>query len=328
MKLVSLFAGIGGFELAAEAVGWTPAVSCEMNPFGRHTLGHYWPKAYHHDDIHTLTGETVIREITKRFGYYDNNEIIVTGGFPCQPYSTAGKRRGNKDSRHLWPEMLRIIAELKPRHVVGENVPGIISWDGGLVFEQVCADLENEGYEVQPCVLPACGIGAPHGRARVWFVAHTNYDGPHGPQNGQGLGKGDGSHAEGQDKALQPAGCTRKDAPAASHPLGQRLRGKGHGIGETGFLGETCKVNDWRNFPTQSPVCGGDDGFPARMAGGTLPGMKRELTPAQAMAWHRKEAIMRYGNAIVPQVALQVFRGIIKANARYGAATPDLPFGT
>jgi DNA (cytosine-5)-methyltransferase 1 len=172
MKLISLFSGIGGFELAAEWAGWQNVVSCEINPFGRQVLNHYWPNAYHHDDIKTLTFEKIDYELKQRFGAnWNADDIVLTGGFPCQPYSAAGKRLGKEDERHLWPEMLRIIREVQPKWVVGENVLGLVNWSGGLVFEEVQADLESEGYEIQPYVLPAASVNAPHKRDRVWFVA-------------------------------------------------------------------------------------------------------------------------------------------------------------
>jgi DNA (cytosine-5)-methyltransferase 1 len=174
MKLISLFSGIGGFELAGEWAGWQNVVSCEINPFGRKVLEYYWPNAYHHDDIKTLTFEKIDYELTQRFGAkWNADDIILTGGFPCQPYSAAGKRLGKEDERHLWPEMLRIIREVQPKWVVGENVLGLVNWSGGLVFEEVQADLESEGYEIQPYVLPAASVGnCPHKRDRVWFVAY------------------------------------------------------------------------------------------------------------------------------------------------------------
>jgi DNA (cytosine-5)-methyltransferase 1 len=173
MKLISLFSGIGGFELAGEWAGWQNVVSCEINPFGRKVLEYYWPNAYHHDDIKTLTFEKIDYELTQRFGAkWNADDIILTGGFPCQPYSAAGKRLCKEDERHLWPEMLRIIREVQPKWVVGENVLGLVNWSGGLVFDEVQADLESEGYEIQPYVLPAASVNAPHKRDRVWFVAY------------------------------------------------------------------------------------------------------------------------------------------------------------
>jgi DNA (cytosine-5)-methyltransferase 1 len=163
MKHGSLFSGIGGFDLAAEWMGWENVFHCEWNEFGQKILKHYWPNAISYGDI-TKTDFTIHR------GSID----IITGGFPCQPYSLAGKRKGKEDERHLWPEMLRAIREIQPSWIVGENVPGIINWSGGLVFHEVQTDLEAEGYEVFPVILPACGVNAPHRRDRIWFVAHNN----------------------------------------------------------------------------------------------------------------------------------------------------------
>lgn len=172
---ISLFSGIGGFDMAAEWTGWINAVSCEINPFGQRALKYYWPEAYHHEDIHTLDYETINDRLSERFGTeWREQGVVISGGFPCQPYSAAGKRLGKKDDRHLWPEMLRVIHEVKPTYVVGENVHGITNWNGGLVFEEVQAELEAEGYEIQPVILPAAGVNAPHRRDRVWFVAHRN----------------------------------------------------------------------------------------------------------------------------------------------------------
>jgi DNA (cytosine-5)-methyltransferase 1 len=162
----SLFSGIGGFDLAAEWMGWENKFHCEWNPFGQKVLHHYWPQAEQFTDI-TKT------DFTK----YANRIDILTGGFPCQPYSSAGKRLGKEDERHLWPEMLRAIREIQPRWVVGENVLGLVNWNGGLVFNEVQTDLEAEGYEVQPYVLPAVSLNAPHRRDRVWFVAYSNRNG-------------------------------------------------------------------------------------------------------------------------------------------------------
>ena len=162
MRHGSLFSGIGGFDLAAEWMGWENVFHCEWNPFGQKVLKHYWPKAISYEDI-TKTD----------FSIHRGNIDILTGGFPCQPYSSAGKRLGKEDERHLWPQMLRAIREIKPRWVVGENVYGLVNWSGGLVFHEVQADLEAEGYEVQPYLLPAVSVGAPHRRDRIWFVAHS-----------------------------------------------------------------------------------------------------------------------------------------------------------
>lgn len=162
MKHLGLFEGIGGFSLAARWMGWETLAWCEWNEFGQKLLKQHFPKAEGFGDI-TKT------DFTKYAGKID----VLTGGFPCQPYSGAGKRLGTKDERHLWPEMLRAIREIQPGWIVGENVLGLVNWDGGLVFHEIQADLEAEGYEVWAYVLPACSKNANHRRDRVWFVAHS-----------------------------------------------------------------------------------------------------------------------------------------------------------
>ncbi|NDG33311.1 DNA (cytosine-5-)-methyltransferase [bacterium] len=162
MKHGSLFSGIGGFDLAAEWMGWENVFHCEIAEFPRKILNYYWPNAESYEDIKKT-------DFTKWCGTVD----IISGGFPCQPYSAAGKRLGKEDDRHLWPEMLRVIREVKPQWVVGENVRGLLNWNAGLVFHEVCSDLENIGYEVQAFIIPASGINAPHQRERLWIVAHS-----------------------------------------------------------------------------------------------------------------------------------------------------------
>jgi DNA (cytosine-5)-methyltransferase 1 len=162
MRHGSLFSGIGGFDLAADWMGWENVFHCEWNPFGQKVLKHYWPNAKSYEDI-TKTN----------FSIHRDRIDILTGGFPCQPYSTAGKRLGKEDDRHLWPQMLRAIREIKPSWIVGENVLGLVNWSEGLVFHEVQSDLEAQGYEVQPYILPAAAIGSPHIRKRVFFIAHS-----------------------------------------------------------------------------------------------------------------------------------------------------------
>ncbi len=182
---VDLFSGMGGFALASHWMGWETAIICEIDDNCKVVLAHHFPGAYIHGDIHTLTGKLINEEIEKRYGpgWRDTTRLICQGGFPCQPYSAAGKRLGKEDARHLWPEMLRVIQECRPDAIVGENVSGIVSWDGGLVFEEVQTDLEAEGYEVQAVVVPACSVGAPHRRDRVWFVANAGCNIGDGRQN-------------------------------------------------------------------------------------------------------------------------------------------------
>lgn len=202
----SLFSGIGGAEIAAEWVGWQNAFHVEINPFCRKVLEYWYPNSISYEDI-TETDFSIWR------GKID----VLTGGFPCQPFSLAGMRKGTQDNRYLWPQMLRAIREIKPSWVVGENVAGILTmvqpgeeievgrcsalFDENhlyrakqqYVVETVCQDLEREGYSVQPFVIPACAVGAPHRRYRVWIIAHRADAGVETVQ----CGREDGIHATG-----------------------------------------------------------------------------------------------------------------------------------
>jgi DNA (cytosine-5)-methyltransferase 1 len=319
-------------------MGWETLAWCEWNEFGQKVLRHHFPNAEGFGDI-TKT------DFTK----YANRIDILTGGFPCQPYSLAGKRLGKEDDRHLWPEMLRAIREIQPTYVVGENVFGIVNWNGGLVFNEVQADLEAEGYEVQPFVLPACAVNAPHRRDRVWFVAYNN------DRNRQKIGfqtrreinvdraertrttsnsdsngqqRGDCKHevnasqggvdaqrhafevgeyaADTNYARFQKARAEQQAARIEQHgKLGgtttntnsRRQSGKEYGQTESGRIAEKGVPNDWQNFPTQPPVCIGDDGLSSRLDGITF------------SKW-RNESIKAAGNAIVPQVAFEIFKAI------------------
>jgi len=159
MKHASLFSGIGGFDLAAEWMGWTNVFNCEIDSFCRKVLNYYWPDTESYTDIKTTS-----------FRQYEGKIDILTGGFPCQGFSYAGKRKGKDDDRYLWPYMLRTIRQVKPTWVIGENVPGIIN----LALDTVLSDLEKEGYTCQTFNIPACAINAPHRRSRIWIVAYNN----------------------------------------------------------------------------------------------------------------------------------------------------------
>jgi len=159
MKVLDLFSGIGGFSLGLEWAGMSTVAMCEKDPYCRKILAKHWPDLTIHEDIRNLDGKK-----------YTNSIDLVCGGFPCQPFSVAGKRKGTDDDRHLWPEMLRVIKESKPRWVIGENVLGFIN----MALDDVQADLEREHYEVRKFVLPAVAVDAKHRRDRIILIAYSN----------------------------------------------------------------------------------------------------------------------------------------------------------
>jgi DNA (cytosine-5)-methyltransferase 1 len=362
----SLFSGIGGFDLAAEWMGWENLFHCEWNPFGQKVLKHHFPNSISYNDI-TKTD----------FSIHKGSVDILTGGFPCQPYSSAGKRLGKADERHLFPHMLRCIKEVQPRWVIGENVRGLVNWNGGMVFNEVCDDLEREGYEVQPFLIPAAGVNAPHQRYRIWFVAYSNNNGTHTrfrqvqSENGE-VSKWNNnakfSDSNSSNDVTNPISIGRNktdritngesnvidqisEARIITNSDNEKRLWENNNNGEwenkeqesyhrnklwnnIGSIGESSNVanteskglfgvhktrienninrentklwggstrhnkkTNFFNFPTKSPICGGDDGIP------------RELDNITFPKW-RNESIKAYGNAIVPQVAHQIFKAI------------------
>jgi DNA (cytosine-5)-methyltransferase 1 len=276
----SLFSGIGGFDLAAEWCGWENVFYCEWNTFGQKVLKHHFPNSISYNDI-TKTDFIIHR------GAID----IISGGFPCQPYSNAGKRLGKEDERHLWPEMLRAIREIQPSWVVGENVRGLTNWNGGLVFDEVQTDLENQGYEVLPFLLPACAINAPHRRDRIWFIAYSDNYGSNKCNSNNEVNTSQGRVYEVSNTIESISNGFNTNSTCIG------LRRESNRIGNTGLTFKKSKRNNWQTFPTQSAICRGNDGFPG------------ELDNITFSKW-RKESIKAYGNAIVPQVAYQIFKSI------------------
>lgn len=290
----SLFSGIGGFDLAAEWMGWENKFHCEWNEFGQKVLKYYWPNA------------ELFSDITKSdFTKYEGAIDIISGGFPCQPYSTAGLRLGKEDDRHLWPEMLRAIREIKPSWVVGENVYGLVNWSGGLVFHEVQSDLEAQGYEVWPFLLPACGVNAPHQRYRIFFVAYSKFSAS--CRNAREIsGKADQKNPRRQESSTSPkqqiqlpiesntifGNATNTKSESSRRELQQQQKQR-----ESGGCHSRTYSDNWKNFPTVSPLCNGDDGISSRLDTITFSKWRNESTKAG-------------GNAVVPQLVYQIFKAI------------------
>jgi DNA (cytosine-5)-methyltransferase 1 len=323
----SLFSGFGAAELAATWMGWNNAFWCEIEDFPRTVLSYWFPQSIGYGNIK----ET---DFTPWHGKVD----ILTGGFPCQPFSVAGQRKGTDDDRYLWPEMLRAIREIRPTWIIGENVNGILSMvqpgneftvesqaslfeendketilEQEYVVETICRSIEQEGYSVQPIVIPACSVEAPHIRYRVFFIAHCSDT---RVESMQREGKNriyqsehiTNSKCKGSGQIQQKIQSKQSDgnsiggvsnewnvANAESQQLENALRTWGRCTGLTNLYSK----RNWRNFPTQPPVCRGNDGFPFDVVRLTV-----SLT-----AWCTG-SIKGYGNTIVPEVIYEIFKAI------------------
>lgn len=276
---LDLFSGIGGFALAAKWNGFRTVAFCDCEPYAQAVLKKHWPDVHVHGDIREVRGELYA------------GVTLLTGGFPCQPFSVAGKQRGKTDDRYLWPEMLRVIREARPTWIVGENVAGIVN----MALDQVHADLEAEGYEVESIIVPACAVDAPHRRDRVWIVAHAE-----GGKRGRLQDKSRTQGAQSSDQLLRnPSGLSgklRSKNVADSKSVGiqgQRPGGieKPHSHGCSAISmreSKGSKQAQWLPEPNVDRVV---DGLPNRV--GRIRGL---------------------GNAIVPQVAAEIIRCIVEVS--------------
>lgn len=317
-----LFAGIGGFSYALDTVfneHENKHIFCEWEAFPTAVLKKHWPDATYYGDIADLVTDT---DSQRREGVGEQDEgrhglpsgktsnqeqemVILTGGFPCQPFSHAGRRQGTSDDRYKWPDMFAVIRNVRPDWVIAENVRGLVTWNDGMVLETVCADLESEGYEVQPLIIPAVAIGAPHRRDRVWIIAHAN----RGEQRA-GLGGFQEAHGEvpERDNNAEPS---NSNIHVASNTR-QQLREQGSSEEletDTTIRATSPEANqrehqytwsdDWREVAFTTCHDGVDDGLPRKLDGTTISASR-----------HRKERLKACGNAIVPQVAMEIFKAI------------------
>lgn len=280
----SLESGIGMFDYAAEMKGWKNVFHCEINPFCQKVLKYYWPHAKSYTDVFGFDG-TLWR------GKVD----VITCGFPCQPFSVAGKRKGSDDDRHIWPENMRIIREAKPTFVLAENVPGILTIENGMVFERVCLDLENEGYEVTPFIIPAVATDKVHRRDRVWIVAYkyiadTKREGLQKSEQSEqqqhllNAERNDTHAADTADFRLQRS--LKADRGQRPEPYDQLINGCSRKRDET-----------WLEAATR--LCRVDDGYAGRLD-----------TQAISKSKWRTESLKAIGNTIVWEIAFKIFQSM------------------
>lgn len=356
MKHASLCTGIGACELAATWLGWENMFSCEIDSFCNRVLKYHYPNSVHYGNI-----------FGQNFSEWKGRIDVLSAGFPCQPFSVAGKQLGSEDDRYLWPQVFRVIREIRPAWFVGENVAGIrnVVFSGEeiemggftdicgesykftekherFVLDRICEDIETIGYSVQTVIIPACAVGAPHRRDRVWIIAHAHDRQYIEPE--EKLQTGRDAVEFSNSKFTSNSGCercndrcdNRRERQVCSNEKWNDEEDKSegnkweHGVGEndavtsnsysiglqrSGQKGNDCSKGqksrderfvkffrpNWQDFPTQSPICLGNDGFPGK------------LFDISFSKW-RINSIKAFGNSMVPQVVFEIFKMIESVN--------------
>ena len=305
MRVLDLFSGIGGFSLGLEACGMTTTAFCERDPYCQSILKKHWPKTPLHTDVRNLDGKQ-----------YQGSVDVVAGGFPCQPFSVAGKGLGSEDDRHLWPEMLRIIRECKPRWVIGENVSGFVK----MALDDVSSDLEGEGYAVRAFVLPAVAVEARHRRDRCFIIAHRQ-DVAHPDE----LGLEEHGHGE----PTQPFRAGQRPRPVA-HPDSERQLQQGGSEQEVGrWSGDGSEEGRTVSDPYDQRLQGGQESrdtqgqgqtaheqpprFGEFASGGDWPPEPSVGRMAHGVP-NRVDRIKSLGNAVVPQLIQAIGELVIAAD--------------
>ena len=277
MKVLDLFSGIGGFSLGLERAGMSTVAMCEKDPYCRKILAKHWPDLKIHEDIRNLDGKRYAESID-----------LVCGGFPCQPFSVAGKRKGTNDDRHLWPEMLRVIKESRPRWVIGENVFGFVN----MALDDVQADLEREHYTVRKFVLPAVAVDAKHRRDRIILIAYSNSPAVWDRTERQEIGR---DHLQAGRQTITPNDGT---AQSLANTQSERVQGLWSGREQEPHAHERQEL----------PMCESQRPRPTYWETEPCVGRVADGVP------NRVDRIRGLGNAVVPQLIQAIGELVIKAD--------------
>ena len=284
LNVLDLFSGIGGFSLGLEATGgFETKAFCELDKYCKSVLKKHWPDTRQYDDIKELTYDKL------RSDGIDTIDII-TGGYPCQPFSVAGKQKGTEDKRHLWPEYFRLVKECRPTWVIGENVSGHIK----LGLDQVIEDLESEGYATRTFSISASSIGANHQRERIWIIANSNSNGllkddsNIRPQSTESIGKDSGS--------------IRKDIPREQH-MANSNSGSEETLNQERVLGEQNTEGETERYPDGSLQIHGQWNIEPNV------GRVADGIPS------RVDRLKSLGNSLVPQIPYYIGQTILRTMA-------------
>ena len=333
MNVLDLFSGIGGFSLGLESTGFFKTIAfVEKDKFCQKVLRKNFPNIPIEDEVRNVKGE--------RF-----KADVITGGFPCQPFSVAGKRRGTEDDRFLWDETIRIVSEQKPKWFIGENVEGIINIQDGMVFRQIHDDLESEGFEVQSLVIPASGVGAWHQRKRVWIIANSNNNGSYRQERNKTIKSSNQSKDRlfvGDDKDVSNTESVRgssdnnngrstqsnRESRVQSESGGERSsKGTGedvpHSGSERGRSGQTDRQDaedareltgsqEHREGNTQPGLGGMDDGVSSRLDGHQGFITEPDIPRVAEKIPDRVNRLKALGNSIVPQIIYHIGMAILE----------------
>ena len=314
MKVLDLFSGIGGFSLGLERAGMETVAFCEYDEKARLVLKKHWPEVPIYNDVRELNGRQ-----------FEGQSIsVICGGFPCQPYSVAGERLGEKDDRHLWPEYFRLIQEIRPTWVIGENVFGIVN----LFIDSVLSDLESAGYRHETLIIPACAVNAPHRRERVWIVAHSAGIGLQGSRltgNSHGSSRKNGgthqSAGTGGRKHNEDVAHTDKERlqgiRADKHPQGRQ----GQEEGSSGLCGGGMVPDTHGSRKTSSGDAGGVGRQWEQIShAGEYVGENWRIEPSVGRVAHgvpkRMDRLKQLGNAVIPQIPELIGRAIMAVEAQ------------
>lgn len=285
LKVLDLFSGIGGFSLGLERTqGFETVAFCEIDPFCQKVLKKHWPDVPIYNDVRTLD--------------YDGAVDVITGGYPCQPFSTAGRRKGQDDDRHLWPAMLRLIQKYRPTWVIGENVAGHIS----MGLDDVLSDLADINYGARTFIIPACAVDAKHRRDRVWIVANAG-----SKRRNNGWDHREGGHI--LQNLLWDAEESKPEWKGRKRWIGAVSQD----VADTSSLGQSGSGKPVERCGTEAPR-EGETGFSFAISQPRIWPIEPNVGRVANGVPKRVDRLRSLGNSVVPQIPEMIGYAILEAH--------------